>query len=123
VVSSCSLRHAFAPEIGLPAEIVKQGDHLGYYPNSRGHLYPQRCFVEAARYALLRRLVPSISHDLTGALQPVNMMAAILEKRIKTPSPGRVVITARVTGDEIIKTLCFLWEETFSFLKQHKLLH
>ena len=48
--------------------------------------------VEAARYALLRRLVPSISHNLTGALQPVNMMAAILEKRIKAPSPDLALL-------------------------------
>ena len=43
--------------------------------------------AEAARYALLRRLAPAIRHDMAGALQPISMMAAMLEKRMQKPAP------------------------------------
>lgn len=43
--------------------------------------------LEAARYALLRRLMPAIRHDLAGALQPISMMAVLLEKRLQKPDP------------------------------------
>lgn len=44
-------------------------------------------FLEAARYALLRRLAPALRHDMAGILQPISMMAAILEKRLQKPEP------------------------------------
>ena len=43
--------------------------------------------VEAARYALLRRLLPAICHNLAGSLQPIRMMATMLERRIKASTP------------------------------------
>ncbi|MDO9405894.1 MAG: hypothetical protein Q7T87_17830 [Polaromonas sp.] len=43
--------------------------------------------AEAARYALLRRLAPAIRHNMAGALQPVTMIATMLEKRLQKPSP------------------------------------
>ena len=43
--------------------------------------------VEAARYALLRRLAPALRHNMAGSLQPIAMMAALLEKRLLKPSP------------------------------------
>lgn len=43
--------------------------------------------VEAARYALLRRLAPAIRHDVAGALQPLGMMAMMLEKRLQKTEP------------------------------------
>jgi hypothetical protein len=43
--------------------------------------------AEAARYALLRRMAPALRHDMAGALQPVSMMAAMLEKRLQKPEP------------------------------------
>ena len=36
--------------------------------------------AEAARYALLRRLAPAIRHSMGGALQPISMVVALLEK-------------------------------------------
>ena len=47
----------------------------------------QARLAESARYALMRRLLPAIRHNLAGALQPVGMMAALLERRMKGVSP------------------------------------
>ncbi|RYX95722.1 MAG: hypothetical protein EOO28_09905 [Comamonadaceae bacterium] len=43
--------------------------------------------AEAARYALLRRLAPALRHNMAGALQPVAMIATMLEKRLQKPAP------------------------------------
>ena len=48
--------------------------------------------AEAARYALLRRLAPAIRHDMAGALQPISMVAVLLEKRLQKPTPDLVTI-------------------------------
>ena len=47
----------------------------------------QARLAESARYALMRRLLPAIRHNIAGALQPVGMMAALLERRMKGASP------------------------------------
>jgi hypothetical protein len=38
---------------------------------------------EAARYALLRRVAPTLRHHLAGEFQPLGMMAALLERRVQ----------------------------------------
>ncbi|MEO8015695.1 hypothetical protein [Polaromonas sp.] len=43
--------------------------------------------AEAARYALMRRLLPAIRHNLAGTLQPIGMMSAMLERRLKGVAP------------------------------------
>jgi hypothetical protein len=43
--------------------------------------------AEAARYALMRRLLPAIRHNLAGTLQPIGMMSAMLERRLKGAAP------------------------------------
>jgi C4-dicarboxylate-specific signal transduction histidine kinase len=43
--------------------------------------------IEAARYALLRRLAPALRHDLAGSLQPISMIATILERRLQMAQP------------------------------------
>lgn len=43
--------------------------------------------VEAARYALLRRIAPAMRHHLAGSMQPISMIAAILERRLQAPEP------------------------------------
>ena len=48
--------------------------------------------AEAARYALLRRLAPAIRHDMAGALQPISMVAVMLDKRVQKPAPDMAVI-------------------------------
>ncbi len=52
--------------------------------------------AEAARYALLRRLAPAIRHDMAGALQPISMVAVLLEKRVQKPAPDLVLISKNV---------------------------
>lgn len=47
---------------------------------------------EAALYALLRRLVPAIRHNMMGTLQPVSMMAAMLEKRLQASTPDLALL-------------------------------
>jgi hypothetical protein len=49
--------------------------------------------AEAARYALLRRLAPAIRHDMAGALQPISMMASMLEKRMQKSAPDMAVLS------------------------------
>lgn len=43
----------------------------------------ERCVTEAAQYALLRRLAPVIRHNMAGTLQPIAMVAAMLERRLQ----------------------------------------
>jgi hypothetical protein len=41
--------------------------------------------AEAARYALLRRLAPVIRHNMAGSMQPIAMVAGMLERRLQKP--------------------------------------
>src|SRR6187549_3297312 len=43
--------------------------------------------AEAARYALLRRLAPSMRHHLVVNLQPIGMIYEIMDRRLKAPNP------------------------------------
>lgn len=48
--------------------------------------------AEAARYALIRRIAPSIRHNLAGNIQPVAMTAALLKRRLQKPETDRAVL-------------------------------
>ena len=50
-------------------------------------LFLSERLTEAARYALMRRLLPAIRHNIAGALQPIGMMAAMLERRMLAALP------------------------------------
>ena len=50
-------------------------------------LYLKERLAEAARYALMRRLLPAIRHNLAGTLQPIGMISAMLERRLKGATP------------------------------------
>jgi hypothetical protein len=43
--------------------------------------------TEAARYALLRRLAPSMRHHLVVNLQPIGMIYEVMERRLRAPTP------------------------------------
>src|SRR5512133_1982067 len=43
--------------------------------------------AEAARYALLRRLAPSMRHHLVVNLQPIGMIYEVMDRRLKAPQP------------------------------------
>jgi len=44
--------------------------------------------AEAARYALLRRLAPSMRHHLVVNLQPIGMVYEIMERRLRAAQPN-----------------------------------
>jgi hypothetical protein len=44
--------------------------------------------AEAARYALLRRLAPSMRHHLVVNLQPIGMVYEIMERRLRASEPN-----------------------------------
>ena len=41
--------------------------------------------AEAARYALLRRLAPSMRHHLVVNLQPIGMIYEVMDRRLRAP--------------------------------------
>lgn len=43
--------------------------------------------AEAARYALLRRLAPSMRHHLVVNLQPIGMIYEVMDRRLRMPEP------------------------------------
>lgn len=43
--------------------------------------------VEAARYALLRRLAYAMRHQLVMHLQPIGMVTEVLDRRLRAPQP------------------------------------
>jgi hypothetical protein len=58
--------------------------------------------AEAARYALLRRLAPAMRHDMAGGLQPVTMIATIVENRLLAVSPN---LSTLVKNSSDLRTL------------------
>lgn len=48
----------------------------------------QDAAVESARYALLRRLAPSMRHHLVVNLQPIGMVYEIMDRRLRSPEPN-----------------------------------
>jgi hypothetical protein len=48
---------------------------------------PSVARAEAARYALLRRLAPSMRHHLVVNLQPIGMIYEVMERRLRAPAP------------------------------------
>ena len=63
---------------------------------------PPNICADAARYALLRRVVPAMLHNMAGALQPIGMTAAIMERRLQTAAPDLSAVTKSSAN---IKTL------------------
>lgn len=43
---------------------------------------------EAARFAVLRRIGSAIRHQIAGSLQPMTMMASLLERRLQADAPN-----------------------------------
>src|SRR3954466_7592829 len=48
--------------------------------------------AEAARYALLRRLAPSMRHHLVVNLQPIGMIYEVMDRRLRAPEPDLAVV-------------------------------
>lgn len=47
---------------------------------------------ESARYALLRRIAPTLRHHLAGAMQPIGMVSAIMDRRLQAEQPDLTVL-------------------------------
>lgn len=57
--------------------------------------------VEAARYALLRRLAFAIRHEMMAHLQPISMTGEVLERRLRAEQPNLDQVresVGRITG-------------------------
>ena len=54
--------------------------------------------AEAACYAVLRRVMPVLRHDMAGAMQPVRMLMMVLERRVNAPEPDMQAITKNVVS-------------------------
>src|SRR3954463_12954570 len=50
--------------------------------------------AEAARYALLRRLAPSMRHHLVVKLQPIGMVYEVMDRRLRAPEPDLAEVHA-----------------------------
>jgi hypothetical protein len=49
---------------------------------------PATLRAEAPRYALLRRLAPSMRHHLVVNLQPIGMIYEVMDRRLRAPEPN-----------------------------------
>ena len=54
--------------------------------------------AEAACYAVLRRMMPVLRHDVAGAMQPLRMLLMVLERRVQAPEPDLLAITKNITS-------------------------
>jgi hypothetical protein len=57
--------------------------------------------VEAARYALLRRLAFAMRHHMVVNLQPIGMITEVMDRRLKAPTPDIAQVQesmARING-------------------------
>ena len=54
--------------------------------------------AEAACYAVLRRLMPVLRHDVAGVMQPVRMLLMVLERRVQTAEPDLQAIAKNVAS-------------------------
>ena len=76
--------------------------------------------VEAAQFALLRRLAPSLRHRLIGGLHPISLLTELAGRRLAADSldlasardaVSRVQAQARVAADSAIATIAWLTGE------------
>jgi len=56
------------------------------------NVQPAPSHAEAARYALLRRLAPSMRHHLVVNLQPIGMIYEVMDRRLRAPEPNLATV-------------------------------
>lgn len=54
--------------------------------------------VEAANYAVLRRIAPALRHDVAGVMQPIGMLMMVLQRRIQMTDPDLAAITKNLAS-------------------------
>ena len=52
--------------------------------------------AEAARYAVLGRVLPGLRHDVAGSMQPLRMLLMVLERRVQSTDPDLAAIAKNV---------------------------
>ena len=65
---------------------MQKSAHMSLYASALGAEFSD--FEEAARYALLQRLVPAIRHDVMGNFQSMVMLTAMLDRRLQAAEPN-----------------------------------
>lgn len=55
-------------------------------------------FEEAARYALLQHLAPALQHHVMGKFQSINLISAMLERRLQSATPDLASIRENCTS-------------------------
>ena len=55
-------------------------------------------YAEAARYAVLGRVLPGLRHDVASSMQPVRMLLLVLERRVQNPDPDLAAISKSVVS-------------------------
>lgn len=76
-----------------PANLPSASDAL---PTTTDRLNDR--LAEAAFYAVLRRLMPVLRHDVAGSMQPVRMLLMVLERRMQVPEPDLQAIAKNITS-------------------------
>lgn len=61
--------------------------------------------ADAARYAVLNRIMPSLRHDVAGSMQPVRMLLMVLERRLQKADPDLDAIAKNVTSISTLNKL------------------
>ena len=59
---------------------------------------PLERLAEAAQYAVLRRVIPMLRHDLAGAIQPISMIVMVLQRRLQSAEPDLPGISKSITS-------------------------
>lgn len=54
--------------------------------------------AEAARFAVLRRVAPMLRHDMAGAMQPLGMIAMVMQRRMQGAAPDMAAIAKNVAS-------------------------
>jgi hypothetical protein len=75
------------PELTSPRAVKYASPMASTAPNVQEPAPALPTSAEAARYALLRRLAPSIRHHLVVNLQPIGMIYEVMDRRLRAPEP------------------------------------
>ena len=78
----------------LPACNTPLSNPVNPLERSANHLADR--LAEAARHAVLERLMPILRHDVAGAMQAPRMMLMVMQKRLQAPEPDLQAIAQNV---------------------------
>ena len=77
----------------IPTDLSRAADAISIIPDAL-----QERLAEAASYAVLRRIAPALRHDVAGFMQPVGMLAMVLQRRVQLPEPDLQAIGKTVAS-------------------------